>query len=390
MTGMGWLGRWWGGLWGSRRRGMALLARQQAAAQRRYEFTDRLPEEPRDSDVVLAKPDRVSVSNPDHALREYLAAELRSDSRPKGPSARDVAMGRLLREMEVEQDRGAPTSDDEHFERAVAAAMAQGRVQIPMMPRVAVQLQRAAADPRASVRQLASIIESDPSVAAEVLRVANSPFYRSLVESKSVRAAMSKMGLSGTRDVVMMATFRGRVLKAHPALQQEARALWEHAVGSGYLARLLATELRLDPDVAFTAGLFHDVGKLVLLDVAASLAREQRRDMTPSRQALARSFHAHHVEASVRVAERWSLTADVIAIINDHHRPPAGQPHEGYIRLLTAADAMVTDGLSSGFGDLVAMRRAVKFAGVALTDEQVTRLALGFFEDFEETRALLG
>lgn len=392
-----WLGRWWGTLLRRRPQGMPLLERQQdAMPRRRYAFVDTVPDEPADLDTRRfgSAPGAEGVTprapDPGHALREYLGAEIRGDARAmRGPSTRDVQMGQLLLELDGEEER-APSTDDEHFERAIRAAMGQGRVQIPMMPRVAVQLQRAGSDPRASIRQLAGIIESDPAVAAEVMRVANSPFYRSLVASKSVRSAVSKMGLSGTRDVVMMVTFRGRVLKAHHALQQEARALWEHSVGAGYLARLLAAELKLDPDVAFTAGLFHDVGKLVLLDVAVSLSREHRRDVTPSRQALARAFQAHHVSAGVLVAERWNLTPDVIAIVTDHHRPPAGLEQEAYIRLMTAADGMVTDGLTTGFGDLEAMRRSVRFAGLSLSDEQITRLCLGFFEDFEDTRAMLG
>lgn len=400
---MSWFGRLWGSLFRRRRGGMQLLARQQDLLPRRaWEFVDVVPDEPADPDEAAppelppdVPADAAEGTESGHALREYLAAELRRSQRQEtGASARDREMGRLLRELEGEVDSATagtpPQTDDELYTRAVQSALSRGKVEIPMMPRVAIMLQKAASDPRSTFGHLASIIESDPAVAAEVLRVANSPFYRSLVASKSVRSAVAKMGLSGTRDVVLMVTFRGRVLKAHRALQQEARALWEHATGCGYLGRLIAHELRLDPDVAFTSGLFHDVGKLVLLDVAVALSREQRRDVTPSRRALAQVFQEHHVEAGALVAERWNLTADVIAIIHDHHRPPAGLPHEPYVRLITACDAMVTEGLSRGFGDLEAMRRAVRFAGLSLTDEQITRLCISFFEDFEETRAMLG
>lgn len=399
---MGWFGRLGASLFRRRRGGMQLLARQQDALPRRqWEFIDVIPDEPLDPDDLPNPPAVPADASPaekgaesGHALREYLAAELRQSRADNGPSARDREMGRLLRELEGEVEgqggRVAPTTDDELYRRAVQSALGRGKVEIPMMPNVAITLQRAASDPRSTFAHLASIIESDPAVAAEVLRVANSPFYRSLVASKSVRSAVAKMGLSGTRDVVLMVTFRGRVLKAHRALQDEARALWEHATGCGYLARLLGQELRLDQDVAFTAGLFHDVGKLVLLDVAVALSREQRRDITPSRRVLAQVFHEHHVEASSLVAERWNLTADVIAIIHDHHRPPAGLPHEPYLRLITAVDAMVTEGLAHGFGDLEAMRRAVRFAGLDLSDAQITRLCITFFESFEETRAMLG
>ena len=386
---VGWLQRWVATLRPRRRPRGGIAAA--TFPRRRYEFRDELPDPPRDDEPKVDLQARADQPKA-FVLRDFLEHERQSDQRPAPKlTPRDKRMGRVL--AELGDDEQAPSDDmkgdDALYLDAVAKRIASGEIEIPMMPKAAVILQRAASDPKTSFAKLASIIETDPAVAAELMRVANSPFYRTMMESTSVRSAIARMGIGGVRDVVLLVSFRGKILKAHRLLHDEAQALWEQAMGAGYLSRLIAQELRLDQDLAFTAGLFHDVGKIILLDVAVSLSRELRRDVSPSRAALVRAFRDHHVDASTFVATRWNLTQQVVDIIREHHRDPTELPYERYIRILTAADALMAEGLNRGFGDVASTRRTLERAGVELGDGAIARLCINFFEDFEETRALM-
>src|SRR5262245_43367633 len=119
-------------------------------------------------------------------------------------------------------------------------------------------------------RSLAALLLHDQAIAAHVLRVANSPFYRPRVPLVSLQQAISRLGLASLREIVITVSMQSRIFNV-PSYATEARALWQHAVYTAAYAREIARRCRRNVEGAFLGGLLHDVSKPVLLLPLADL-----------------------------------------------------------------------------------------------------------------------
>lgn len=198
---------------------------------------------------------------------------------------------------------------------------------------------------------LERIIAQDPALAARVLRVANSPFYGFSAHIGSVHDACVVLGIYTVRNIVLAAG----VLDRFPPTAGGAFdrvAFWQHAVGVGAAARALARRLRQDAELAFTAGLLHDLGKLVLdahfPDAFAAVLTERDRAHCLLRAAEEKTLGFDHTAVGARVAKHWRLPEPIVEAIARHHAPGQG-PAAPVVDLVHIAD-IVCRGLEIGDG----------------------------------------
>jgi HD-like signal output (HDOD) protein/ActR/RegA family two-component response regulator len=192
---------------------------------------------------------------------------------------------------------------------------------LPSMPTTFAALQRALASPKTDSSKVATIIQKDPAIAAKVLQVCNSAFFRLPRRVASIQQAVSYLGLSTVRSMVLSAELfkPGKTLCAALDLGQ----LQRHALNVALVARSLAAETAWAED-AFLAGLLHDIGFLVLgrqRGVEMQQALEAHATGMPLEDAERKFVGVDHGTAGAYLLGLWGLPYDIVEAVANHSVP---------------------------------------------------------------------
>ncbi|GMR19462.1 MAG: HDOD domain-containing protein [Gammaproteobacteria bacterium] len=209
-------------------------------------------------------------------------------------------------------------------------------------------------------------IGQDQALAARILRVVNSPFYGFSRHIGSLKDAGMMLGVHTLYNIVMAAGIMGHF---PPGEDQgfDRLSFWQHAIGTGVAAKVLAGHCGLHQETAFTAGLLHDIGKLVMAayfpaDFDRVLAARNAQDcLLKDAEQLVLGFD--HTLVGAKVAQKWKLPVAIIEAIRHHHTPDLVTDRP-YTALVHVADILCR-GLEIGHGgdmlipalDVAAMQR---------------------------------
>jgi putative nucleotidyltransferase with HDIG domain len=219
-----------------------------------------------------------------------------------------------------------------------------GIVRLPSLPSIYLELSLALGSEDSSVKQVANIICQDMAMTAKVLQLVNSALFGISRNITSVAGAVTYLGMetvkSLTLNVMAFSQFR------HPPLARFAEQLSAHSLQVGALARGIALSSQFTgatADECLTAGLLHDIGKLVLSDNRPAEFQDalEVARLTGVTHAAAESqiFGATHAEIGAYLLWLWGLPASVTEAVALHHN--LGRSPGGAILAVHAADALV-------------------------------------------------
>ena len=191
-------------------------------------------------------------------------------------------------------------------------------------PAVITEILSALSNDDVSTVKITRLIESDPALTANILRAANAPYYGIRGYVKNVNSAIALVGLDETSRLLLAYHMKQRLIFLNMQQWGHLEALWKHSVSTATLSRVLASHYKIKTgDKEFTAGLLHDMGKLVLIQyfpdslaVIQQMIRElSMRDVEAERQTLAIS----HTEIGGHLGNKWSLPPDFVEVMQCHH-----------------------------------------------------------------------
>ncbi len=206
---------------------------------------------------------------------------------------------------------------------------------LPTIPETLTRILRLVDDPYAGVAKLAAVVRTDAPLSANLLRLANSVYYRRSREVVTVADAVNLLGFRVVRQVAIgasvVATFGREASRRGAAL--EYREIWRHGIATAALARHLAPSAGVrDAEFAFTGGLLHDLGKFVLnlharrdYDEVIAARRDSRRDLAEEERL---AFGFDHAEVGAAMGKAWLFPDELVACCAEHHARPrrAGAP----------------------------------------------------------------
>lgn len=174
--------------------------------------------------------------------------------------------------------------------------------------------------------KIIKLIETDPVLTGNVLRAVNSPFYGLRWRVNSVPSAIALLGLAETSRILVAVYIKQKLFAMNSGQRTVLEALWKHSINTAAIARLITKEYGiLTGGKEFTAGLMHDMGKIVLiqyfpteLETITRMVRElELNDVQVENQIVAIS----HDEIGGVLGERWRLPHEFVEVMRFHHTP---------------------------------------------------------------------
>ncbi|WP_275097069.1 HDOD domain-containing protein [Sedimenticola hydrogenitrophicus] len=228
--------------------------------------------------------------------------------------------------------------DMKAFANTLVGDIESNRIRLPTLPAISLEALLVVNDAGSSMADVARIIGKDTSMAARLVRYANSPLYRGVNSVSSVKAAITRIGFDAVKNAILSLAMRDVFSTAFKPIQSRMEQLWKHSVDVAAKATLLAAHFsHLNRDEAMLAGLIHDVGAIPVLIKAAEypvlLEKEENLDKVIDKL---------HMPVGKFMLSKWNfdpLLVDVAASHDKLDRVPKGDKVD-YVDIIQVANIL--------------------------------------------------
>lgn len=212
---------------------------------------------------------------------------------------------------------------------------------LPPLSRKAELALKSLQDPDISIPALVEILQYDPAVTVNILKHCNSPLLGVRGTVSSLHQAVVIMGLRQLRKIILAASIERYFPSRSGGYELSHFELWRHSLAVALIAEELANELGgYQADQAFTAGLLHDIGKVIInqfLDTSKAEVIEEVSKGGDFTEVERQVVGLTHMEAGGMILERWHFPPEVQAVARFHHDPPP-EPGNSLVILVHMAD----------------------------------------------------
>ena len=217
---------------------------------------------------------------------------------------------------------------------AIPDEIVSGIHNLDPLPVTVQKLIAALSDEEVSFSELGKVIEYDPAVAANILRIANSAFYASRGQIQNPRDAVVRLGTATLLDIVL-GNYLNELTVDAPLYNLSENDLWMHSAVSSMAVKEIKQQINGSasvPQTACIAALVHDIGKLIMVrylkadpDEILNISRREKVTFVEAENCL---FGCDHAEVGGAIARKWSFPDAITEAIERHHQFPLEQSSE--------------------------------------------------------------
>ena len=226
---------------------------------------------------------------------------------------------------------------------------------------------------------IAAVVQKSPVMAGEFLKIANSSLYSRGNKIRSLSQALKLLGIEHIRAMFYLYSSSHNI-SSSPLLNDAANQVVEHSKAVSLIARYLSKKLFPDPDLAFLAGLLHDVGKLAILKQIGEDFNIPQFDFKLTEEAFTEILPPLHAKAGKLVSQSWDIEESVALAIECHHDYPSRNFEEGGEAAILHLCALV---------DLSDMMAKMLGKGLFITEGNIFDYPAAAYFNFEPDTATL-
>ena len=219
----------------------------------------------------------------------------------------------------------------ERIQAEVLVRMESDDLVLPTMPLVVSKCLGLLDDPDLSLREVAQVIETDPLIAAQIVRLANVASRAPSAPIRSITDCVTRLGVSELQLFLIESAARRMFESSDRHIAQICRGLWGHSLAVAILSRDLVREARNGrADEGYLAGLLHDIGKPVVASLLLDAEHRLRGTRTQNwimPAAWLRIISGSHRRVGVALAAKWKLPDSVRNSIRDGGDYDPVEPH---------------------------------------------------------------
>ncbi|WP_461208664.1 HDOD domain-containing protein [Desulfocurvus sp. DL9XJH121] len=213
--------------------------------------------------------------------------------------------------------------------------------ELATFPDIYFRIKESLESPDSSAKDIAAVVSTDMGLSAKLLKLVNSPFYGFADTIDSISHAVS---LVGTEEISTLALGISTIsfFKDIPPELMDMKTFWRHSLSCGIFARLLGARMKnAQPERLFTAGLLHDMGRLIIFKkqpyASVQALLHARENMLPVAEAEHVTLGYDHTDVADLLLKAWHFPAPIMNAIKFHH-DPASAPDPVEAAVIQIAD----------------------------------------------------
>ncbi len=249
-------------------------------------------------------------------------------------------------------------------------------------------------DPASSVDEIVDAARYDQALTARMLRVCNSAHFGAPRRIDSLKDAISHLGTLKVLQLLMAVHADALMARGQDAYGLAPGMLWQQSVAVALTSSMFAERMApAQVNLAFTAGLLHDIGKVVLNEYVgqefAEVARKAAADQLSFDQAEEAVLGFSSAEIGARLAERWALPEAIVRCIRHHRDPQALVPPDELVDAVYLANCVcLLCGVALGHDGLFYRADATVLARHGLGEADLERTGARMIVELKRVQAV--
>jgi putative nucleotidyltransferase with HDIG domain len=264
---------------------------------------------------------------------------------------------------------------------------------LPAAPRTLAKLLMLLGDPDIDATQVVSLITHEPALTTNVLQRCNAAFFSNGSPVGTVGEAVTRLGFNHIFRIVAVVVGAQAFSGSQKSYGFEFGELWRHSVAAALATQKIAESKGDDGNLAFTAGLLHDIGKNVLAEALEDHYSALVEQTEASQQSLLEVeknlLHVQHAEVGGRLLERWNFPPELATAVTYHHFPGEAKNHHRWAAYAYLGN-MIAHFMSYSFGhQAFAFRGRTEALELAeIKPEDLPRYMMATFESIQTVEVL--
>lgn len=267
---------------------------------------------------------------------------------------------------------------------------------LPAFPATGNKVAQLLRKPDYSVAEIANVIKLDPSITANILKMANSVYFGTRQKISTINDAVVHLGQKNLLRAIQTAGVSKYYKKGAGGYYDKATDLWEHSVAVALMSQIISKKITGEEDTTlYTAALLHDVGKIIMgefvrdsLVKISALVSTQRVSFVEAEQFV---IGINHAELGGKIAAYWNFPVEIREAISFHHRPDLLEKEEKMMPWIVymADQACLMLGLGGGIDGLSyrAVDQVLKKFNLRMKDLEMSMVLLT--DDLNRARELI-
>ncbi len=201
----------------------------------------------------------------------------------------------------------------------ISSIIREGTIDVPMLPTTASKVITLTNQPDSNAAELATLIQSDPSLAAHVMRIANSAIYSPTSSLVSLQQAIARLGMSLITEIAVSASINSQLFHT-PGLEENTEKVWKHGLLTALWGKEISRATRKNVESTFLCGLLHAIGHPVSLHMSCDISAKKNISLSEEAHLLiAQTFQK---TLGISTLKQWNMPEIIIASIehiNDYN-----------------------------------------------------------------------
>ncbi len=210
---------------------------------------------------------------------------------------------------------------DQSFLDIIEDYVESDRVTLPPFDKTALRVQQEIQKKDVKIGKIEKLIIADPAMAAQILKVSNSAFFRGLSKVMTVRDAIVRLGLDEITRMVLILSQKKLYVTTDTFIKNYRNILWQHALVCALTSQWVAKEAGFEEATqeVFFASLMHDIGKLFLITVIEKIKTNKEAPFIPSKAVINEIIKNQHAEQGYNLLKKWNIPEKYCQVTREHH-----------------------------------------------------------------------